>query len=645
VERNSADTDSGREPGSENEPDAPDEVAAPGTAEEEAGGGPERAADRDAARAERRGRRRARRVRRWSLRTVAALAILALLGVGWLALRGYQAKGHLEASAQLVSRLQAQARAGDTEPATLTLGILQDEAAAARSQTDDPVWRAAGWVPWVGTNVSAVADTARAVDELAQRALPPLVETAASLDPATFAPKNGRVDVAALQRIGPRVRTADDEIRRIRAEVVGIDTQGLLPPLRDAVTGLRAKLDDAAGLTGTARKATTLLPPMLGADGPRTYLMVFQNPAEVRATGGLPGAYAVVRTDRGRIQLVGQGTAADLGMFPKPVLPLTTDQTDLYTDRLGTFAADVNFTPHFPTAAKLFKEMYQRRTGGRVDAVVATDPVAMSYLLEGSAGLPLPGGETLRADNAVRLLLSEVYARYSDPDAQDAFFAAAARAIFEALSGGRVGGSAAVSGLTKAADEHRVLVWSTRAEEQRVLEGTVLAGELPERDGPSPLIGVFMNDGTGAKMSYYLRQSVEVVGGSCRPDRRREIRLRITVNSTAPRADGLPDLVADGRIGLVRGVARTNVLVFAPVDGAIQSATVDGKPLPLATGTERNRRVGYYTADLGPGDRSVVDLTVLTAELPGRAAVTPQFWTTPTVTPWIVRSAPVSCGK
>jgi hypothetical protein len=159
------------------------------------------------------------------------------------------------------------------------------------------------------------------------------------------------------------------------------------------------------------------------------------------------------------------------------------------------------------------------------------------------------------------------------------------------------------------------------------------------------LIGVFLNDGTGAKMSYYLRQSVEVLDGSCLSDGRREIRLRVTLESTAPREDRLPDVVADGRIGLPRGVARTNVLVFAPSGGGVASATAAGKPLGLATGMERGRMVGYYTVDLAPGDRSAVDVTVMTAETPHRATVTPRFWTTPTVTPWDIQPAAVTCNK
>ena len=41
------------------------------------------------------------------------------------------------------------------------------------------------------------------------------------------------------------------------------------------------------------------LPSFLGADGPRRYLFGASNPAELRGTGGLIGAYAILTMDRG----------------------------------------------------------------------------------------------------------------------------------------------------------------------------------------------------------------------------------------------------------------------------------------------------------------------------------------------------------
>jgi hypothetical protein len=567
--------------------------------------------------------------------------VLLLLTAGWLALRGALARGNLQAAATLGSTLQDRVRAGDDRGAARTLARLQDRTGAARGETSDPLWRLAGTLPWVGDDAATVTALTRAVDDLARHGLPPLVDAARQVAPAAA---GGPIDLAGLGRVGPGLGAAHDEIRRISAGVARLDRAGLLPPLRSAVRRAGSALDAAATLTATGRDAATALPSLLGADGPRTYLLIFQNPAEVRATGGLPGAYAVVHVDRGKVRLTGQGSAVqNLRTFPAPVVPLTRDQESLYTDRLATFPGDVNFTPHFPTAATIFREMYRRRTGQTVDGVLATDPVALSYLLRGARPLPLPGGETLRSDNAVRLLLSDVYARFPDPRAQDAFFAAAAKATFAALTGGRVGGAAALAGLGQAVEEHRLLVWSARPAEQRVLAGTALGGVLPEREGRTPVIGVFLNDGTGAKLDYYVRQSLRVTGGSCAADGRRLIRLRVTLRSTAP-PTGLPRWVLGGAAGLAPGVVRTNVLFFSPVDGAIEDARTDGAPVGVSTGFERGRMVGYVTVDLPPGAEHSVDLTVSTPPIADAGPLTPRFWTTPTSTPWNVGPATVRCS-
>ena len=43
------------------------------------------------------------------------------------------------------------------------------------------------------------------------------------------------------------------------------------------------------------------LPAILGWDGPRRYLVLTQNPAELRPTGGFTGSYGIVTFDRGRL--------------------------------------------------------------------------------------------------------------------------------------------------------------------------------------------------------------------------------------------------------------------------------------------------------------------------------------------------------
>src|SRR5205814_1553906 len=130
--------------------------------------------------------------------------------------------------------------------------------------------------------------------------------------------------------------------------------------------------------------------------------------------------------------------------------------------------------------------------------------------------LAMPTGPALGADNAVRLLLADAYARMTSTVDKDDYFTAAARTVFTALSEGRAEPRTALAALARAAGERRLLVWSAHEDEERELAGTVLEGALPLADGATPTVGVFLNDGSGAKLDYYLRNTAEVAVTGCR---------------------------------------------------------------------------------------------------------------------------------
>ncbi|WP_344128503.1 DUF4012 domain-containing protein, partial [Luedemannella flava] len=403
---------------------------------------------------------------------------------------------------------------------------------------------------------------------------------------------------------------------------------GLAGPVAAAEAELRDGLTRAAAMTTTVVRAARLLPGMLGADGPRTYLVLFQNLAEARATGGIPGAFAVIRADRGAVRLVRTGTAArDLRVFLPPVARLSETARSLYTERPAIFPADVNVSPDFPTAARLIREMYRLRTGQTVDGVIATDPVALAYLLSATGPLRVSGGPTLTRANAVRVLLSEVYDRFRDEATQNAYFGRATRAIFAALVGGAFAPVPAITALAQAAGERRILVWSARAAERRLLAGTVLAGRLPSDDRTRPTVGVFLNDGSGAKLGYYLTRAATLGTEECRADGRAVLRLRLRLGSTAPRT-GLPPAVLGLGLADHPYAVRTQVLVFSPVGGAVIDARVGGRTRAFGSGFEGGRFVALFMFDVRPGASLTLDVRVLTGQStdwdgPARIVTTP----------------------
>ncbi|GIJ76818.1 Protein of unknown function [Micromonospora phaseoli] len=587
----------------------------------------------------RRRRSRARRRRRARLRRALLTTLVVsslLLGLaGWVGFRAWQARGHLVNAAGLAGELSAHLVGGDTARAQRTLAALQEQSGAARRATGDPGWWLGRQVPAAGANFSVVRQIAVAIDDLARQAFPALLR----VDLGGLVPREGRLDLTGLRAVTDDLVAVDATVQRTRTDLAGIPGDRLAGQVRRGLEELRGEIDKLAAMTSAADRASRLLPPLLGVDGPRRYLLVSQNSAELRATGGMFGAYAVIEAEKGRIKMGAQGSSSNLGHFVTP-LKIPAEQRALWGELPGIYPADVNLSPHFPTAASLYREMYRRYSDETVDGVLAVDPVMLSYLLQATGPVRVPGGVSLSAENVVRTLLSDAYQRMS-PKEQDGFFAAAAATVFDTLFSRNVHPNGLLSAFDRSIREGRILFWSARPEEQRMFGDSRMAGTLPEQD-TVPTVGVFLNDGSGAKLGYYLRQTADLVVGDCHADGRRELNLRVTLRSTAP-ASGLSESV----LGLAQAgdpyTVRTLVSVYGPAGGAVLDTRLDGAETSVGNGTERRRQVATVNVEVGPGGIRTLEVSLLTGKTDSGAA---DLWLTPTATPWTthVVTAP-SCSQ
>lgn len=581
-----------------------------------------------------------RRRRTWAWVMLGA-GVVILLATAWVGWRTYQAYRDLQAAAGQVGVLQQQfndpSRLGPTDERRATLTTLQADAASAKSAVDDPIYRLATGVPFVGPNLDALRQVSLAVNSLSTDVIPALDDIAQTLDPSALAPKDGAVDLAPIVAIAPELQRADAAVQNARTQLGQIDPAQVVTPVGEAVGALQTKLDAAADLTEPAARIARLLPDALGADDTRTYLVVFQNLAEPRATGGIFGSYAVLTADRGKVSISDQGPARAMRLFDPPVGSLTDEQQRMYGSDPATYPADVNLTPDFPTAAGLFIDMYQARGGGAVDGVVAIDPVALSYLLDGSPPLDVDG-EALDADNFVATVLSTVYKKFDDADhdPRDAFLAQATAAAFAQVMSGAADPQAVVAGVRKAAAERRLLLFSTNDAVQADIATTGLGGAL---DGPTEAsgIGIFLNDAVGSKLGYYLVGQTTVTGGQCQPDGSQRVTVTATLTYRPPASD-IPDYVKGKSPD---GSYRTHVLLVAPSGGRIDAAEIDGRPTSLRVGSERNRPLGIAVTELAPGATATLSF-YLTAPPAGSA---PPIRHTPTVDAWPVSVDGLGCGR
>ncbi|MFD2339673.1 DUF4012 domain-containing protein [Clavibacter michiganensis subsp. tessellarius] len=563
--------------------------------------------------------RRVRRSRRpWTRRRIlaavaAGLALLVVLWIAWIAARALLARGELEQAVPLASSVQRDLLAGDPAGAASGVDKLREHSARAVSLTSDPVWAVTELVPGVGPNLRAFRSVAGVVDRIGGDALQPVVGIAGTLDLDSLTPKDGRIDLDPIIAAQEPVRQADDALDAALQDVTDIDTGSTLAPVTDAVTRLRQTVSSAAETLAIVRHVADLAPAMLGADGDRSYLLMFQNNAEVRSTGGIPGALALVKTGDGAFSLGTQDSARAFPRLAEPALPLDPQTAGLYGTITGRYMQDVTLTPDFPQAAPLAAEMWRLKHREPVDGVISIDPVALSYLLEATGPITLPTGDVLKSDDAVSLLLHDVYLRYPNPDVQDAVFASVAETVFSKVSSGDVKPAALVSALTRAAEERRILIWNARADEQATLDGTTLQGSLPVDNSESTVFGVFLNDSTGAKMDYFLKLGTTLGMSMCRDDGRPNYRTEVTLTSTAPAdAASLPYVVTGGgQYGVAPGDVKTRVAVYGPPGTVPLSVRIDDQEAPFQPEVVGGRAVAQVEVTLKPGQEVRISVDTL----------------------------------
>lgn len=507
------------------------------------------------------------------LGAVLATAVIFGAMIGW---RAWQVNGALQEAVADTESLRSTLESGDQTQIDASLAALQTSSTDARELTQGWIWSIATGLPVLGDDASGVRTAADVVSGLSDDGLAPLARTATQLD--TILPSDGRVPVEAVEGLQAPVATAAAALMAAEKRLAAQDSSGYVERFRGKYRELQSQVRSAAQAMDSASVAVDLLPELLGADGTRNYLVVFQNNAEVRATGGLPGALSVLTVDDGDISLGRQASAGSFGERATPVLPLSDDEIDIFSEKLGTYLLDANFTPDWPRAAELIQARWEERFPEQLDGVLTLDTVAVSYLLAATGPVEV-GPYTITADNAVDVLLHQVYRDIADPVAQDAFFRQVAATVFERITEGEVGRPRdLLRALVRSGDEGRLSVHlSDEAEQARIAERRV-AGAVTDAEGVAEAIDVTFLDGTGSKMSYFLRYEVRGMATSC-ADGQERLEIKARVESLAPAdAESLPPYITGGQsFSIEPGQQLVEVSLFSPSDGEITSLTIRGE--------------------------------------------------------------------
>ncbi len=564
-----------------------------------------------------------RRPLRWVI--LAALALALVMG-GWLGFSALNAKSSLEKARDSAQQVKNALLDGNSDEATQAAENAVSHAQSARSAAHSLPWNLAAAVPFLGSPFKAGQQISEVVVGLSADILRPAAKAGIGLAPTKLY-ENGRVNVQLLRDQEPTLTTLSADATRLNEQAAAIPPAGFVAPINTARAQLQNQTAEVSSLLSNTALAARIGPSMMGADGPRAYLMVFQTNAEARGTGGLLGGFGILRFNDGKptVDLLAPNTelvkaTADVDLGPE--FNALYGPSRVYSDFRNS-----NQSAHFPYAAQIWKSMWQGQTGVKVDGVIGVDPVALSYILAAEGSVTAPDGQVVTGDNVIELTESTAYIKFpKDQEARKKYLQGIANAVVKKMTSDITSPGKLLDALGRATSERRIMIWSAFPAEQEVLENTPLGHTIPEETGP--FAQVVINNFGGNKMDYYLKRDIEYAADGCDGDMRNST-VTVRLTNTATDVANLPEFVTS-RVGLPSDLAIdippgsmvSSVRVLATLGAELINLTSNGeRVVPNRETVERGHPSFEIFVVIPPGESGELVFQLSEPVVPGEAQV------------------------
>ena len=358
---------------------------------------------------------------------------------------------------------------------------------------------------------------------------------------------------------------------------------------------------DVTGISSEISAVINASPYLAGVERPQRYLVSFQNTAEARGTGGILGAFAIVKIDRGSITVEKSGSNAAMASLSEIPVPVTNEFMNLY-GKNPAILQNSNLSPHLPYGAEIWMGLWKKQTGQDLDGVIAVDPSALSYMLK-ATGPIIVNGREINSDNLVRETLKDAYKRYEkDNNARKQYLVDIINATSKKLMSGDFSKIKMISALDRGLNEGRILLYSRNEVAEKYIAATQL-GAFLSTDLNNEYRVVIQNI-DASKLDYYLKKEVDITTTSCQTPNKATV--TVVVTNTLKSGKGLPAYVltrADKNkpADLVTGQHKFKVFIYGPVGSSIVSAWRENLSYGIGgQATERMRPVMVMEVDLAP---------------------------------------------
>ena len=193
--------------------------------------------------------------------------------------------------------------------------------------------------------------------------------------------------ILTLDKVLTKVDSISEDIKQAEERIEKINPKRYPRKIgslqgRDKIENIKEQFTGLASLFVDAKPLVKKLPEIFGSDQEKTYLVLFQNDKELRATGGFLTAYAVFKIKSGKmtVQRSKDIYTLDDSISVHPAAP---EKIATYHKGVTRFyIRDSNLSPDFPTSVELFNSLY-KNSGEKVnyDGIIALDTKVLVDML------------------------------------------------------------------------------------------------------------------------------------------------------------------------------------------------------------------------------------------------------------------------
>lgn len=486
---------------------------------------------------------------------------------------------------------------------------LTNDTQRAASAANDLSVQALEYVPWLGADIHAARVLSIGLNETIQ-VLTPLVEQrdALSLKKSDL-PKTLKALSQSTDALETAVERFDKNLRSVKPNDLHFGLSTKVAKVKQTISGVSLAINEGNPLLKTAAL-------MLNQPGKTRWFIATQNAAELRASGGLIGSYAILTIDNGKIHLDEFGADSKLLARGKLKVSYQSGIENFWGADLTDWR-DINASSHIPDDGAILADAWQQKFHQKIDGVLFFSQGTVAHLV-GSAGQVEVSGQILNQENTVDFLTKEIYAKFTDVKKKNSVVSNLMEKLFESLSKSKVDAVNLVKSLSNEKNVDEIYLWSANPKTQQEIQSLGLSGEVPTTVGSDVIVEI--NNAGGNKLDAYLETSYSYELGKCGVKtwddlNGRESKVFITLTNNAPKT-GLPKYVnprLDLRAGqkYIPSSNREVLSVYAPVGSTDEVILVDGLDEGATFSTYRGHPVYTFSVELTPGQSRTVEVTFI----------------------------------